>query len=615
MPPTVEQLQKALNPLSLQGLFYVAEDGTHLDLGSNDGRTLRGLDRSRLTCVELFGPSVAILSGNGFRQVWQEDIRTFTERAKSEGQQWDRVTAFDVIEHIPKPDGEKLLDEIELIAAREIVLFMPIETPALEATAKWQEFRETGLSLHPDGQRELHAHQSRWAPEDLAARGYITMTLGDFHFPGFGAFFAAKYRSQEDTDTVLARLHAFAASQNGPRIDRPVWVIGREHMDIHPSVSIGVGARLECITSYAGVQYQPHLGIGENTTAEMGLHLACAQSLVIGRDCILASNILIADHEHGYAVDRPLHGQPLTVAPVRIGDSVFVGEGVYIGPGVTIGDRAVIGAHSVVTHDVPVGAVVAGAPAKVLRLNTLATMDLQSEGPLVKVVIPTVDPDSERIKRCVDSIHRCTPAVDYWLHVVVDRNREGFARTCNRGIAQAMADGASYILLLNDDTKVWPGWLTRMLAVMDAHPDVGLVGPMSDYVSGNQQGEVQPGAAPEFTFRLVGFCTLLRRSLIEKVGGLDETFTDGHFTDDDLCLRAQAAGFRAAIARDSFVRHAGSQTFKALGIDYAASLAASWQQFAAKWGAQQVGDQGGYRVPRPEFSRERCFIPLPEVLA
>ena len=54
---------------------------------------------------------------------------------------------------------------------------------------------------------------------------------------------------------------------------------------------------------------------------------------------------------------------------VVIGNDVWIGEGVFINDGIVIGDGAIIGAHSVVTHDVPAYAVVAGAPAKVLRFR------------------------------------------------------------------------------------------------------------------------------------------------------------------------------------------------------------------------------------------------------
>jgi acetyltransferase-like isoleucine patch superfamily enzyme len=54
------------------------------------------------------------------------------------------------------------------------------------------------------------------------------------------------------------------------------------------------------------------------------------------------------------------------VAPVDIGDDVWIGRGALVLPGVTIGDGAVVAAGAVVTKDVPAGSVVAGVPAKVV---------------------------------------------------------------------------------------------------------------------------------------------------------------------------------------------------------------------------------------------------------
>lgn len=53
--------------------------------------------------------------------------------------------------------------------------------------------------------------------------------------------------------------------------------------------------------------------------------------------------------------------------PVLIGNDVWIGEGVFINDGISIGDGVVIGAHSVVTHDIPAYAVVAGVPARIIR--------------------------------------------------------------------------------------------------------------------------------------------------------------------------------------------------------------------------------------------------------
>ena len=81
--------------------------------------------------------------------------------------------------------------------------------------------------------------------------------------------------------------------------------------------------------------------------------------------------------------------------------------------------------------------------------------------------------------------------------------------------------------------------------------------------------------------RLVGFCLLIGREVIDAIGLLDEQFGIGWFDDDDYCLRAIAAGFRAVIAGDAFVHHYGGRTFLGAGVDTAAlwarTSAGSWR--------------------------------------
>jgi tetratricopeptide (TPR) repeat protein len=85
--------------------------------------------------------------------------------------------------------------------------------------------------------------------------------------------------------------------------------------------------------------------------------------------------------------------------------------------------------------------------------------------------------------------------------------------------------------------------------------------------------------------RVAFLCTLIKKEVIDKIGGLDERFTPGNFEDDDFCLRSQIAGFKTVIASDIFIHHYGSVSFKKNGENkYAKRLEINKQKFVDKWG-------------------------------
>lgn len=88
----------------------------------------------------------------------------------------------------------------------------------------------------------------------------------------------------------------------------------------------------------------------------------------IGRQVMIAPGCVLVAFDHGTRLGAgPMIEQPCEEAPITIGDDVWIGANCTITRGVTIGSGAVIGANSVVTQDVPSCAVVAGAPARVVR--------------------------------------------------------------------------------------------------------------------------------------------------------------------------------------------------------------------------------------------------------
>lgn len=94
--------------------------------------------------------------------------------------------------------------------------------------------------------------------------------------------------------------------------------------------------------------------------------------LVTLGDHVSATDTAFVTHDGGVWVLRPeaeFRDADL-LAPIRVGDNVFLGSGALVMPGVSIGSDVVVGARSLVTQDIPDGSIAAGVPARVLRSVT-----------------------------------------------------------------------------------------------------------------------------------------------------------------------------------------------------------------------------------------------------
>jgi acetyltransferase-like isoleucine patch superfamily enzyme len=112
--------------------------------------------------------------------------------------------------------------------------------------------------------------------------------------------------------------------------------------------------------------------IGERTHIQPNCQLAAIHSPIrIGQHVAIAPNCAFYSYDHGVAPGALISRQPLTSkGPLVIEDDVWIGVNVTILSGVRIGQGAVVGAGSVVTRDVPDGAIVAGNPARVVKLRS-----------------------------------------------------------------------------------------------------------------------------------------------------------------------------------------------------------------------------------------------------
>lgn len=186
------------------------------------------------------------------------------------------------------------------------------------------------------------------------------------------------------------------------------------------------------------------------------------------------------------------------------------------------------------------------------------------------------------------------------VKVIYNNSNVGFAAANNQGI-KAAAINSEYFILLNNDTVVPSGWLSR-LVYYASRPEIGMVGPVTNnigneaqihtsYQSMEEMGRVSWGLRNQFQGEifdikvLAMFCVAFRKEVLEKVGLLDEDFGIGMFEDDDYAQRIRAAGLRVVCAEDVFIHHYGSISFKQLKKDnYDKIFAKNKEIYEKKWG-------------------------------
>jgi acetyltransferase-like isoleucine patch superfamily enzyme len=159
----------------------------------------------------------------------------------------------------------------------------------------------------------------------------------------------------------------------GVRLQGYVWMRQIEIPRNYSEIEIAAGVSLDrgvVLLSAGEPTGAVKIRIGAGTYINRGTMLDSCELLEIGADCAIGPGCYLTDHDHGMDPSLPPLAQPLLSAPTRLGKEVWLGAHVTVLKGITIGDRAVIGAGSVVTKDIPPGAVAIGVPARVVRYRT-----------------------------------------------------------------------------------------------------------------------------------------------------------------------------------------------------------------------------------------------------
>jgi len=213
--------------------------------------------------------------------------------------------------------------------------------------------------------------------------------------------------------------------------------------------------------------------------------------------------------------------------------------------------------------------------------------------PLVSIVIPVYN-KFRTTYNCLKSIAEHLPKANFELIIADDCSRDetlfagflvsggvqfvrnpknqGFVRTCNAGAAIARG---RYLLFLNNDTLVKPGWLDELVATFDTVPNVGIVGSKLLFEDGSLQevggiiwrlgdgwnwGRGADPNDPRFCFLrdsdyVSGAALMIERELFAQLRGFDEHFVPAYYEDSDLCFRVRATGRRVVVQPASQIVH------------------------------------------------------------
>lgn len=158
------------------------------------------------------------------------------------------------------------------------------------------------------------------------------------------------------------------------------------------------------------------------------------------------------------------------------------------------------------------------------------------------------------------------------LRVVTTPKNLGFLGNCNNAAQVARGE---FLVFLNNDTYVQPGWLDELVGEMDRNPRAGLVGSKLVYPDGTLQeaggiiwndatganyGRNDNPTKPQYSFvrevdYVSGASILVRRSLFEEIGGFDPRFMPAYYEDTDLAFEIRRRGFQVIYQPFSVVVH------------------------------------------------------------
>ncbi len=209
----------------------------------------------------------------------------------------------------------------------------------------------------------------------------------------------------------------------------------------------------------------------------------------------------------------------------------------------------------------------------------------------------------EYVKQCIESVLKYTPPIHSVIllddastdpqirplllsfeksyeHVKFYESKKniGFVKNINRGLFLSHNN----VIILNSDTVVTPHWLERLDQCLRSDSSIGIISPLSNNATilsvpiMNTNNKLPESVTPEIFAEIisscsqkeypdiptaVGFCMLIARKTLDKIGPFDISYGLGYGEENDYCLRALQLGIRVVCCDDAYVHHYGEASF------------------------------------------------------
>ena len=150
------------------------------------------------------------------------------------------------------------------------------------------------------------------------------------------------------------------------KVEFPAKIINPKHISIGNGTRICRYAFIAPIVKYLDQHFSPQIEILEDCYIGHSVHIVCTKKIKIGKNCLIADRVFIADNIHGHKdINRSIiENNLIEKGEVHIGNGVWIGENACIFGNLTVGEGAIIGANSVVTKSIEPYSINVGIPSR-----------------------------------------------------------------------------------------------------------------------------------------------------------------------------------------------------------------------------------------------------------